>query len=80
MSTQPTIRLAAAEPVKDVIDVLEDALALARSGDLRSVAICGDLTGNNCYRAAAVIDGVTLLGHVARMMFSINRAMTGGDE
>jgi len=80
MSTQPTIRLAVAEPVRDVVEVLEDALALAKSGELRSVAICGDLTGNYCYRACAVIDGVTLLGHVARMMFAINRAMTPGDE
>lgn len=38
-----------AQPDQDVVEVLEEALAKARSGELRSVAIVGTLTGHATY-------------------------------
>lgn len=52
------------KPNQDVIAALEDALDLARSGEMRSVVITGDLIGNEWYSNAKFLDGLVMLGHL----------------
>lgn len=67
-------------PEQKVIDALEDALSLARSGRMRSVVVTGDLTGNEWYSNAKFIDGLTLLGHLDIAKQAVRRGMTHDEE
>jgi len=76
----PTFRDANAEPAEEVVRVLEDALALAREGKLRSVTVVGGLTGNMLYRASAAGDYVEMLGLLQAAQFSVGARLTADDN
>lgn len=65
------------KPDEQVVKALEDALELARSGELRSVVVVGDLTGNMLYRVCGMENGVVLLGHLSRAVDAVNKALDG---
>lgn len=81
-SPEKVIQLKAAspEPNQSVIRILEAALDDAKSGELRSVAIVGDLSGNMLFRAVSMEDGIALLGHLSRAQFATNMALISGDD
>ena len=64
------------KPEQKVIDALEEALAMAKSGEMRSVVITGDLIGNEWYSNAKFIDGLVLLGHLDIAKQAVRRGMT----
>ena len=63
------------KPNQDVIDALEYALSLARSGQMRSVVVTGDLIGNEWYSEAKFSDGLVLLGHLDIAKQAVRRGM-----
>ncbi len=71
------LELVDATPVPEVVACLETAMALAQSGELRSVAVVGDLTGHLHYRHSGMSDRIALLGHLANATHSVLKA---GDE
>lgn len=64
------------KPNQDVIAALEDALDLARSGEMRSVVITGDLIGNEWYSNAKFLDGLVMLGHLDIAKQAVRRGMS----
>jgi hypothetical protein len=60
---------------QDVVEVMEKCLAMAKDGDLRNVVIVGEVAGNLYYENVAFENGATLLGHIARAAFAVNRGM-----
>ncbi len=63
------------QPDQNVISALEDALEVARKGDMRDVAIFGTLTGNDMYRSASFNDAQALLGALSLIEDSIKRGL-----
>lgn len=59
-----TLRNANETPDEDVVAVLEEALALARSGRMRSVALAANLTGHATITAYATNDLQEAIGLV----------------
>ncbi len=74
MSNVSPLKNANAEPVEEVIDVLEGALKMAKTGELRSIVLVGDCTGNLIWRHCAMKDRTTLLGHLSHAAFTVNAA------
>ena len=60
-----------ADMVPNVVDCLESALELAKSGELRSVVVVGDLRGERLYSYCGMEDRVLLLGHLANAIHSV---------
>ena len=60
---------------QDVIEVMEQCLALAKDGELRNVVIVGEVSGGMYYENVAFENGATLLGHIARAAFAVDRGM-----
>lgn len=56
------------EPDQGVVEVLEECLELAKSGELRSVAVVGDTRGNMIFRHCAFEDRIRLLGHLTMVV------------
>lgn len=78
--TVATLRPATIEPRQVVVAALEEALALARAGELRSVVISGSLIGNQFWTKAEFEDGTKLLGHMRIHEDVVIRGMMGGHE
>ena len=64
MSQPIPLRNANEEPVVAVVDLLEKALAKAKAGELREVALIGQLTGNRTYSAFDTKDIPSLCGQL----------------
>jgi hypothetical protein len=64
----------ATAPVANVVEQLESALALARSGNIRAIAIAG-IYNDNCihqsWHAEAGENPTRLIGAIARMQWSL---------
>lgn len=63
------------QPDEDVVSALSDALDLARRGELRSVAIVGDLTGNMTFTDFSTNDSQKLIGMLAFLQFMLSARM-----
>lgn len=70
MSVQK-LKAVTTEADTDVVARLENALMLAKSGQLRSVAIVGELTGNDMYTSLETKDFIPLLGMLAYLQHRI---------
>jgi len=66
---------ATAKPNQDVIEVLERCLALAKDGELRNVVVVGEVAGGMYYEDVSFENGATLLGHIVRAAFAVDRGM-----
>tara|TARA_R110000796_G_scaffold68034_2_gene156032 strand:- start:545 stop:790 length:246 start_codon:yes stop_codon:yes gene_type:complete len=66
---------ATARANQDVIEVMEKCLAMAKDGDLRNVVVVGEVAGGMYYENVAFENGATLLGHIARAAFAVDRGM-----
>lgn len=66
------------EPDPDVIGALEDALYLARDGQLRSVAIAGSLTGNRTFTTFSTSNLQDTLGLVSFLHHRLCQKMMSG--
>lgn len=63
MSSDTKIVPVKARPVPEVVDALEAALEMARSGELRSIALIGDRpTGNVFYSDWGLENNMRLIG------------------
>ncbi|MGB0855388.1 MAG: hypothetical protein ACPGSI_18975 [Pikeienuella sp.] len=62
-------------PDEDVVRELENALRLAKSGDLRSVALVGTLTGGENLTAYATDDAPEAIGLLEYLKFTLCMAM-----
>ena len=60
-----------AEPDADTVEVLEAALDMARAGQLRSVALAGNMTGHQTYTHYATADLMEAIGLVSFLHFTI---------
>ena len=70
--TNPTpLRPAGLQPHADTVEALENALALAKAGKLRAVAICGDQPGHRTYYAYAAEDNMMLIAKLAKMQHMV---------
>ena len=63
---------------QDVVEAMEKCLALAKDGELRNVVIVGEVAGGMYYENVAFENGATLLGHIARAAFAVDRGMGRG--
>lgn len=72
-----TVKLAVPgdKPDRRVVEALEHALALARAGDLREVAIYGTLKSSEFYTSVRYVDGLALVGALSSLQFQIMRRM-----
>ena len=62
--------------VEEVVDALEDALAEARAGRIRNVAIVGEASsGNMYYTNWGLENNMLLLGHLSRLSHQIHAVM-----
>lgn len=77
MSNVTRLRNASEEPDEDVVGVLETALEKARAGELRTVAVVGDLTGNQTYTNFATHDMQAMIGMLAFLQFSLSAKLYG---
>lgn len=50
------------EPVRAVVDLLEDLLQRAQSGDIQSLIVCGDEAGGNVITGRAGLASFSSLG------------------
>lgn len=66
-----TLKTVNTQPDPDVVLYLEDALKLAKTGQLREVAIFGSLVGGTFYEAFSIEDQFALVGHLERLKFRI---------
>ena len=78
--TVRTLTVATMKPNQGVIEVMEKCLAMAKDGELRNVVIVGELAGNMYYEDVAFENGATLLGHIARAAFAVDRGMNCNHE
>lgn len=70
--TNPTpLRPATIRPEPQTVSILEDALAEARAGRLRGVAVCGILQGGEVYYSYATEDNMLLIAQLARMQHMV---------
>ena len=69
--TKPNLTNVNALPDEEVVAALEDALDLARTGELRSVAIVGDLTGNRTFTNFATHDMMDLIAQLSFLHHTI---------
>ena len=58
-------------PDADVVAVLEDALAMARSGELRSIALAGELTGHRTFTAFETDDTLKTIALLSFLHFTV---------
>lgn len=74
---------ATAKPDPDVIEALEEALALAKSGELRTVALVGELAGLRTFTTFTMQDMQRQIGAVSFLHHTLcarqreNREETG---
>ena len=54
-----------AQPVQSLVEELEHALDLARSGELRTIAMVGDMTGNRTFTSFDTSDMQSLIGRLS---------------
>lgn len=80
MSDVVSLRAAESVADPDVIESLERALEMARSGELRSVAIVGDLTGGRTLTDFATRDMGMLIGHLTLVQHTVCARMREGAE
>lgn len=59
------------EPDQDTVEALEEALELARSGQMRSVSIAASLTGHRTFTTYATRDLQEAIGLVSFMHFTL---------
>lgn len=64
---RPQLRNVNEEPDARVVRLLESALLRAQSGELRSVVVAGELTGNGIYSGHETSDIIKLLGLIELM-------------
>lgn len=64
------------EPDSAVIETLEVALEKARSGELRSVVLVGDLIGNRTFTAYSTDNLSTEIGNLSFMLHKLCAAKT----
>lgn len=75
MTSVVPLKDANAEPDQDTVEALQEALELAQSGKLRTVAIVGDLTGNKTFTSYSTKDLITLMGMLWFMMHKLGAKM-----
>lgn len=63
-----------AKPVKTVVDELELALAKAKAGELRTVAIVGQLKGGDMFTAFDTDDLFIMVASLEQMKFDLLNA------
>lgn len=63
------------KPVATVVAALEDALALAKSGEMVGVAIVGELDGHRVYTNTDMRDNFLLLAYLEQMKFACLMSM-----
>ena len=78
--TVTQLKDANSEPVADVVEQLEDALVLARSGELRTVTIVGALTGNDILTAWATEDVIPMVGELEHLKYKLLKALPTKEE
>ena len=61
----------------DVVEVLENCLALAVAGDLRNVVVISEYRGGDYYEDAAFENGTLLLGSISRAEYAVHTRMNG---
>lgn len=67
-----------AEPVEAVVDYLEQALALAKTGEMREVLIFGSLIGGEMFRAARYDNAPEMIGRLELLKDSVIRGLNPG--
>lgn len=65
------LRPMTAEPDPDVVETLENALEMARSGQLRSITLVGQVTGHATYVAHATHDIQAEIGAVSFLLHTL---------
>lgn len=68
---------ATAEPVKSLVEMCEDILAKAKSGELRSLVAAGSLTSNKFYTAIETHDSIETVGLLGVLQHRMARIATG---
>lgn len=63
------------EPDHDTVEKLEHALALAKAGELRSVALVGSLIGHETYTAYSSDDLIEVMGSIAYLSHVIGEKL-----
>lgn len=71
-----TLKDVNSEPVVGVVETLEDALALAKAGQLRSVAVVGSMVGHRSLTAHSGDDYIVLLGHLSLLNGTLVNKLT----
>lgn len=72
---QLSLKNANDEPDKFVVEVLEETLALAKAGLLRSVIVAGSITGNRVHTNYSTKDIVESVGLLQLMMHKMIKRM-----
>lgn len=74
------LRTADSEPDADTVEILETALAMAKDGRLRTVALAGTVTGSRTYSAYATNDLQEAIGLTSFLHFTLCVRLREGSE
>ena len=65
------LETAAEKPDQDVIDVLEHALEMAKSGELRDIVLCGHIKGGDIFSDFLNVEMLTAVGMLEFLKFRL---------
>lgn len=72
--TKAKLEVIAPQPDPDVVEILEEALEMAKRGELRSVMVTGEITGNHTYTHYATGDLLTAIGLASFLTHTLQAA------